>query len=216
MFNHGVRFNLSTKYSHIKFISTLFQFIQKQLKLFTFKEIRFHGFMKKLLVDMDGVLADNYPRFFELYARETGLKKSMDEIIGLKEGEAFPELYRWIETPGFFRSFPVMPDSQRVLKLLNEKYEVIVNSMATEFPASLTDKQLWINDNFPFISWKQVVFCGNKSLIRADLMIDDHLKNLDNFDGETIMFIQPHNINNTGHLHKTVSSWCEIEKLLLP
>jgi 5'(3')-deoxyribonucleotidase len=28
-------------------------------------------------------------------------------------------------------------------------------------------------------------------------MIDDHFKNLDNFDGETIMFIQPHNINNT-------------------
>jgi 5'(3')-deoxyribonucleotidase len=87
--------------------------------------------------------------------------------------------------------------------------------MTTEFPVSLTDKQLWINDNFPFISWKQVVFCGNKSLIPADLMIDDHFKNLDNFDGETIMFIQPHNINNTGHLHKTVSSWGEIEKLLL-
>jgi hypothetical protein len=29
------------------------------------------------------------------------------------------------------------------------------------------------------------------------------------------MFIQPHNINNTDHLHKTVSSWSEIEKLLL-
>jgi 5'-nucleotidase len=171
--------------------------------------------MKRLLVDMDGVLADNYPRFFELYEQETGLRKSMDEIIGLKEGEAFPELYRWVGTPGFFRTFPVMPDSQRVLKLLNEKYEIIVNSMATEFPVSLTDKQLWINDNFPFISWKQVVFCGNKSLIHADLMIDDHLKNLDYFDGETIMFIQPHNINNTAHRHQTVSSWSEIEKLLL-
>jgi len=87
--------------------------------------------------------------------------------------------------------------------------------MATEFPLSLTDKQLWLNEHFPFISWRQVVFCGNKNLIRADLMIDDHFKNLDNFDGETIMFIQPHNINSTDHLHKTVNSWKEIEKLLL-
>jgi 5'-nucleotidase len=172
--------------------------------------------MKRILVDMDGVLADVYPRFFELYKEETGSRKNMDELTGLKEGEAFPELYRWAETPGFFRTIPVMPDSQRVLRLLNETYEIIVISMATEFPVSLTDKQLWMNDHFPFISWKQVIFCGNKSLIPADLMIDDHLKNLDNFDGETIMFIQPHNINNTNHHHKTVSSWAEIEKLLLP
>jgi 5'(3')-deoxyribonucleotidase len=171
--------------------------------------------MKRILVDMDGVLADVYPRFFELYEQETGNKKTMGEIIGLKEGEAFPELYRWVETPGFFRSIPVMADSQRVLKLLNKTYEILVISMATEFPVSLTDKQMWINDNFPFISWRQVIFCGNKSLIPADLMIDDHFKNLDHFKGETILFMQPHNINNTDHQHKTVSSWAEIEKLLL-
>jgi 5'(3')-deoxyribonucleotidase len=171
--------------------------------------------MKRILVDMDGVLADVYTRYFELYKEETGLTKTMDETIGLKEEEAFPQALSWVETAGFFRTLPVIPDSQRVLKLLNESYEIIVVSMATEFPASLTDKQLWLNDNFPFITWKQVVFCGNKSLIRADLMIDDHFKNLDNFDGETIMFIQPHNINATDHLHKRVSSWAEIEKLLL-
>jgi 5'(3')-deoxyribonucleotidase len=172
--------------------------------------------MKRILVDMDGVLADVYSRFFELYQEESGQKKSLEDLIGLKEGEAFPELFRWVETPGFFRTIPVMPDSQRVLKLLNQAYEIIVVSMATEFPESLTDKQLWMNDHFTFISWKQVVFCGNKSLIPADIMIDDHFKNLDNFKGETIMFIQPHNINNIDHHHKTVTSWSEIEKLLLP
>jgi 5'(3')-deoxyribonucleotidase len=108
-----------------------------------------------------------------------------------------------------------MPDSQRVLRLLNEKYDIVIVSMATEFPRSLTDKQLWLQDNYPFISWKQIVFCGNKSLIRADIMIDDHFKNLDKFSGETIMFVQPHNINSPDHRHKIVTSWLEIEKLLL-
>jgi 5'(3')-deoxyribonucleotidase len=171
--------------------------------------------MKRILVDMDGVLADIYTRYFEMYKKETGLSKSMDEIIGLKEGEAFPQALIWVKTSGFFRTLPVIPDSQRVLRLLNESYEIIVVSMATEFPESLTDKQLWLNENFPFITWKQVVFCGNKSLIKADLMIDDHFKNLDNFDGETILFLQPHNLNSADHLHKRVSSWAEIEKLLL-
>ena len=164
---------------------------------------------------MDGVLADVYARFFELYKEGTGLTKTTNEIMGLKEAEAFPEAIRWVETTGFFRSLPVIPDSQRVLKLLNESYEIIVISMATEYPASLTDKQLWLNDHFPFINWKQIVFCGNKSLIPADLMIDDHFKNLDNFDGETIMFTQPHNINAVDHHHRRVSSWAEIEKILL-
>jgi 5'-nucleotidase len=172
--------------------------------------------MKRILVDMDGVLADVYTRFFELYEEETGLQKTMDEIIGIKEGEAFPEAKRWVETPGFFRTLPLIHDSQRILKLLHDHYEIIIVSMATEFPASLTDKQLWLNEHFPFISWRQVVFCGNKSLIRADLMIDDHFKNLDIFEGETIIFTQPHNLNTTDHHHRIVSSWVEIEKLLLP
>ena len=171
--------------------------------------------MKRILVDMDGVLADVYNRFLKIHEEETGQLLTLDEIVGLKEGEAFPGLHKWVTTPGFFRTIPVMPDSQRVMKLLNEKYDVIVVSMATEFPESLTDKQLWLHDNFPFISWRQSVFCGNKSLIKADIMIDDHFKNLDNFDGETIMFIQPHNINSTNHNHKTVSSWKDIEHLLL-
>jgi 5'-nucleotidase len=172
--------------------------------------------MKRILVDMDGVLADVYSRFLELHEKETGIRKSLEELAGLTEGEAFPAAYGWVAAPGFFRTIPLVPDSQRVLKLLNETYEIIVVSMATQYPASLTDKQLWLNDNFPFISWKQVVFCGDKSLIPADIMIDDHFKNLDHFKGETIMFVQPHNINSTGHHHKKVSSWAEIEIHLLP
>jgi 5'-nucleotidase len=171
--------------------------------------------MKRILVDMDGVLADIYQRFFELHEEETDIRKTFNEIIGMKEGDAFPALGDWVMTPGFFRSMPVMPGSQKGLKLLNEKYDVTVVSMATEFPISLTDKQLWLHDNFPFINWKQIVFCGDKSLIRADIMIDDHLKNLDNFEGETILFTQPHNITEIASRHKRVCSWDEIEKILL-
>ena len=164
---------------------------------------------------MDGVLADVYSRFHEMHYEETGERLPAEMTMGILEHEAFPGVYRWVSTPGFFRTIPVMIDSQRVLRLLNSEYEIIVASMATEFPESLTDKQMWLMDHFPFISWKQSVFCGNKSLIRADIMIDDHFKNLDNFDGETIMFLQPHNITSTDHRHRTVRSWKEIEDLLL-
>lgn len=165
---------------------------------------------------MDGVLVDIYTRFFELHEMEYGVKLSWKEVEGLLEEEAFPRQREWVSGQGFFRYLPVMPGSREVLKKLNEKYEIIVVSLATEFPNSLTDKQLWLHDHFPFISWKQIVFCGNKTIIKADIMIDDHLKNLDHFSGETIMFTQPPNILEDSSGHKRVSSWQEIEKLLLP
>ena len=171
--------------------------------------------MKRILVDMDGVLANVYSRFFDLHEQETGARLSVSDVSGKLEAEAFQNQIRWVTTPGFFRTVPVMEGSVGGLKKLNSHYDVVVVSMATEFPQSLTDKQLWMHDHYPFISWEQLVFCGNKSLLQGDIMIDDHPKNLDNFTGETIMFTQPHNIFLTDTNHLRVSSWEEIEGLLL-
>lgn len=172
--------------------------------------------MKRILVDMDGVLVDIYPMFFKLHEQETGQRLNIKDIAGQLEEEAFPNQRKWVSTPGFFQSLPVMQDSRESLKRLNNFYKVIVVSLATEFPYCLTDKLLWLNDNFPFISWQQIVFSGDKNIIKADIMIDDHFKNLDHFKGRTILFTQPHNILIRNSSHTRVSSWAEIEKLLLP
>jgi 5'(3')-deoxyribonucleotidase len=107
--------------------------------------------MKSILVDMDGVLADVYHRFLYLHEEESGERLTLQNMIGKKESEAFPNLLNWINIPGFFRSMPVMADSQQVLLRLSQKFEVIVGSMATEFPVSLTDKQLWLEEHL----WKE-------------------------------------------------------------
>ncbi|MDX9725553.1 MAG: 5'(3')-deoxyribonucleotidase [Bacteroidales bacterium] len=169
---------------------------------------------KRILVDMDGVLVDIYPVFFRLHEEETGERLTLSDIIGKLEAEAFKNQRRWVNTPGFFRNLPVMKGCREVLRRLDERYEIIIGSLATEFPDCMTDKQMWIQENFPFISWKQIVFCGDKNLIKADIMIDDHFKNLDNFEGMTILFTQPHNIKVKKTRHTRVASWDEIEKIL--
>lgn len=165
---------------------------------------------------MDGVLVDIYTTFFELHEKETGQKLTLKDIAGLLEEEAFQNQRRWVSTPGFFRNLPVMQGSREALLKLNDLYKIIVVSLATEFPYCLTDKQLWLHDNFPFISWQQIVLCGDKNIIKSDIMIDDHFKNLDKFKGRTILFTQPHNMLIRNSRHTRVSSWAEIEKLLLP
>jgi 5'-nucleotidase len=171
---------------------------------------------KKILVDMDGVLVDVYTTFFKLHEQETGQRLNLKDIAGLLEEEAFINQRKWVSTPGFFRDLPVIPGSRKALQRLNDLYKITVVSLATEFPYCLTDKQLWLHDNFPFITWQQIVFCGNKNVIKADIMIDDHFKNLDHFKGKTILFTQPHNILIRDSRHIRVNSWAEIEKLLLP
>jgi 5'-nucleotidase len=171
--------------------------------------------MKTIAVDMDGVLADVLALFLELDARDFGRRKTLEEIWGVPELEAFDRCLEYLHRDGFFRGAPVIADSQDVLFRLNQHYNVYIVSAATEYPKSLSEKQAWLNEHFPFITWQRMVFCGSKQIVRADIMIDDHLKNLDFFPGKTLLFTQPHNATLDAPRHQRVKSWKEIAALLL-
>ena len=172
--------------------------------------------MQRIAVDMDGVLSDTVSQFIAWEEKETGIRKSIEEIMGKPELEVFPNSKKHLHTEGFFRSAPVIQDSQEILARLNEKYEVFIVSAATEFPKSLTEKQAWLNEFFPFITWQQMVFCGSKEIIRAEIMIDDHFKNLDFFSGHTgLLYTQPHNALAGNGRHRRVNNWQEIAAMLL-
>ena len=171
--------------------------------------------MQRIAIDMDGVLADVAEQFFRYDAKDFGKRKSLEEVAGKTEAEAFPRAREYVYSNGFFRTAPVMEDSPEILYKLNENYEVFIVSAATEFPQSLAEKLEWLKEHFSFIKWQQIVFCGLKTIVNADIMIDDHLKNLDHFHGTTILFSQPHNINVKKGKHKRVDSWKEIASILL-
>jgi 5'(3')-deoxyribonucleotidase len=122
--------------------------------------------MKRIAVDMDGVLADVYEQFFKLDELATGTRKTRESVAGVLELEAFPFGKQHVLSDNFFRTAPVMKDSQDILEQLNKQYEVFIVSSATEFPKSLAEKQAWLGEHFPFISWKQLVFCGSKTIVQ--------------------------------------------------
>src|SRR4051794_19485453 len=134
--------------------------------------------MEKIAVDMDGVLADVYSQYFKKYKKEFGELLSPEQVWGKSETEAFPNAKKYLMSKRFFINAPVITDSQRVLNKMNKLYEIFIVSSATEFPDSLVEKQMWLNKHFQFIGWQQMVFCGSKKIIQADIMIDDHFKNL--------------------------------------
>jgi len=171
--------------------------------------------MERLAVDMDGVLADVYEQFFRYDERDFGKRRPIEDVIGVEERKAFPYINEYVHAKGFFRTVPVVKDSVEVLTELNKNYELFIVSAAMEFPQSLPEKLEWLNEHFSFLSWQQIVFCGSKKIVEADIMIDDHFKNLDLFKGTSLLFTQPHNqLKNVGR-HKRVDSWKEIASILL-
>lgn len=171
--------------------------------------------MKRLLIDMDGVLADIYEQFIAYEYKHTGITQSLSDLAGIPEHEAFKNHDAYIHSENFFYSASPITDSIDTVKKLNDRYEVFIVSSATQFPRSLTEKMNWIITYFPFLHWKQIVLCGTKEIIRGDIMIDDHFKNLDPFQGKTILFTQPHNVAQNPGRHTRMNSWKEIERFLL-
>lgn len=169
---------------------------------------------KKILVDMDGVLADVYAQFINFEYRDTGIKKDLEQLKGITEAEAFPLHHEHLNSQGFFGTAPLIEGSVEGLRYLNEKYDILIVSSATEFPSSLRDKYDWLQKYFPFITWKQMIFCGKKDSIKGDIMIDDHSKNLDFFEGRRILFTQPQNALLECDSYERVNSWHDIMDLL--
>jgi 5'(3')-deoxyribonucleotidase len=81
-----------------------------------------------------------------------------------------------------------------------------------EFPNSLLDKHEWLAEHFPFISWKNIIFCGNK-IVDVQILIDDRIRNFAGFKGRPILFSSPHNHYITEY--ERVNTWAEVADKLL-
>ncbi len=168
---------------------------------------------KRIAIDMDEVLADPLARFIEWYERDNGIKISKEELF--KKGQKIyeyvgkPEVRDYLQIRGFFKDLPLMEGSHEVVKWLSTHYEIFIVTAAMEFKTSLEDKYDWLRNYFPFLSWKNFVFCGDKSIILADYLIDDHVHNLETFRGRGILFQASHNIHDTRFTR--VKNWQEVQ-----
>ena len=169
---------------------------------------------KTIAIDMDGVIADTTAHFINWYERESGIRLEKEAFNGKSESEALPNgmARKFVYMPGFFRTLPVMDGAKEAVLQLMKNYDVYIVSAAMEFPQSLPEKYEWLREHFQFIPWNNIIFCGDKSIIGTDYMIDDHVKNLDCCKGKTFLFTAGHNAGIDRHTR--VNNWKEIITLL--
>ncbi|MEM6842343.1 MAG: 5'(3')-deoxyribonucleotidase [Bacteroidota bacterium] len=176
--------------------------------------------MKKtrVAIDMDEVMADALGKLIRLYEEEYQLPVNQEKLLGHYLEEVIPPdhrsaIRRYLFAEDFFEDLDVMPGSQEVVRQMHERYEIFVVTAAMEFPNSLRPKYRWLKQHFPFIPWSHFVFCGDKSIVQADYLIDDHAKNLVNFSGEPLLFSSPHNANETRFTR--LNDWQEVAQYFL-
>lgn len=162
---------------------------------------------------MDEVLVDTLSRQLAWLSANRGVTLRKENIGGaqlwqLLSAEDFGALHNAMHQPDFFADLPVMLGAQHAMAILGERHELFVATAAMEFPASFNAKFQWLFGHFPEFSPSRIVFCGDKSVVRADYLLDDNPRNFEGFAGRGVLFAAPHNSQTRGY--PVVRNWQEV------
>ena len=169
--------------------------------------------MRRVCVDMDEVMADTLAEHLRRYNQTFDEDVTTEDLAGKGLWEVAPldrqlQLRAFLDAEDFFEDLALMPDAQPVLKDLSTRFEIFIATQAMVVPNSLGPKYRWLQRHFPFIPPTHYVFCGNKSILRADYLIDDQPRNLTMFEGIGLLYTAPHNVTITGFVR--VNDWRQI------
>ena len=169
--------------------------------------------MQRICVDMDEVMADTLAEHLRRYNEKFDEQIITDDLWGkglwdVVAHDRQADLRALLDAEDFFEDLPVMPDSQQVLRELSERYEIFIATAAMTVPNSFGPKYRWLQRHFPFLPPTHYVFCGHKSILRADYLIDDMPRNLERFTGTGILYSAPHNLATKGFAR--VTDWQEV------
>jgi 5'(3')-deoxyribonucleotidase len=95
-----------------------------------------------------------------------------------------------------------------VLRDLTRRFEIFIATQAMSVPNSFGPKYRWLQRHFDFLPPTHYVFCGDKSILRADYLIDDMPRNLLRFEGTGLLYSAPHNLAAEGF--ERVANWREV------
>ncbi len=171
----------------------------------------------RIAVDMDEVIADSFSKHLSLYNRLTGANVTKELVSKRGLGTVIPhdrrEQFEAIpHGDGFFDNLEVMEGSQAALLELSRHHDIFIASAAMEVPSSFDAKFKWLQKHFAFIPTSRIVFCGDKNIIDADVLVDDRSRHFKEFRGTGILFTAPHNVGERANLR--ANNWSDVLRIL--
>lgn len=169
--------------------------------------------MQRICVDMDEVMADTLAEHLRRYNQTFDEEVTTEDLAGKGLWEVAPidrqaQLRAFLDAEDFFENLELMPGAQQVLKALSSRFEIFIATQAMAVPNSLGPKYRWLQRHFAFIPPTHYVFCGTKSILRAEFLIDDQPRNLQRFEGHGLLYSAPHNLAVQGFTR--VDNWQQV------
>lgn len=168
--------------------------------------------MARIAIDMDEVIAEFAEKQLRVFNETYNQRVEPSELEGKKLRDHRPDMTEQIAAilrePGFFRDLKPIAHSQEVIRELAETHEIFITTAAMEIPSSFAAKYEWLKEHFGFLNDMNFVFCGDKSIIRADYLIDDNTRHFKGFAGRPLLFTSHHNKHETGYAR--VNDWLEV------
>ena len=171
----------------------------------------------RIAVDMDEVIADSFSKHLGLYNQLVGANLTKELVSKRGLGAVIPHDRRdqFAAIPhgeGFFDDLEVMEGSQEALLELSRHHDVFIASAAMEVPGSFDAKFKWLQQHFPFLPPSRIVFCGDKNIVDADILVDDRSRHFAEFRGTGILFTAPHNAGESAELR--ANNWNDVLRIL--
>ena len=169
---------------------------------------------RRIAIDMDEVMADALAEHVRRYNAAFGAGVRVEDLTGYHLEDRVPAEHREAAESmfdaSFFEDLELFPDCVEVIDELTSRFEVFIVSAAMDVPLSFDAKYRWLRRHFPFIPPSHLVFCGDKSIIDADYLIDNRARHFARFRGRPVLFSAPHNAAETRY--PRVSSWAEVRE----
>lgn len=175
----------------------------------------------KILIDMDETLNQMLPSFKRKAVRLGFMENADVEIStwGLENYMSDDPFYDPEEmvneifcSKGFWYNLPIQLHARETMEKYQDKIDFYIATIPWwNSPTCLEEKKDWVRIHLPNFPIDHLIFCRDKSLLAADVMVDDSPRNLREFKATTVAMDYAYN-RDIDTLYR-VKDWYELDQL---
>ncbi len=170
----------------------------------------------RILLDMDGVLANFEQRVMDLFRERYPYRPSipLNQRTTFYVKEQYPKqdqplLEEICNSRGFYHGIPPIEGAIDAVREMEQKYELFICTSPARTQFCIPEKLEWIERYLGKAFTQRTIITRDKTIIMGNYLIDDkpEIKGVQQPTWEHIIFTQPYNLNVEGKRRLTWQNW---------